>query len=466
MIGKMQRTIKMSVSFSGSGLHTGTICVITLKPAPINHGIIFQRTDVAGNPIIRATVDNVSQTSRGTSLTEHGVTIHTVEHLLSAIFGLEIDNLLIEISGEEVPIMDGSSQEFVNGILNVGIFEQDEAKYFFEVKQPISYTVPETGSEYIALPDDDFNITVLIDYPSEILKNQYASLASLASYPQEISPCRTFVFLNELEYLAQNGLVKGGDLNNAIVIVDKKLSKEEVNKLADLLNKPHLDYEPDLGLLNNTKLLFPNELARHKLLDLMGDISLASIAIKGKIIAKKPGHKANIEFAKHLFQLIRKEKSKPSIPAIDIYAKPVMDIIEIQKRLPHRYPFLLVDKILKIEENSIIGLKNVTYNEAFFSGHFPNEPVMPGVLIVEAMAQVGGLLVLNSVSDPENYATYFLKIEQVRFKKMVKPGDTLIFKLELVSPLRRGIATMRGVAFVGENVVTEGVLTAQIIKKE
>jgi UDP-3-O-[3-hydroxymyristoyl] N-acetylglucosamine deacetylase/3-hydroxyacyl-[acyl-carrier-protein] dehydratase len=274
------------------------------------------------------------------------------------------------------------------------------------------------------------------------------------------------VFLNELEYLAQNGLVKGGDLNNAIVIVDKKLSKTEINRLADLLNKPHLDYEPDLGLLNNTKLFFPNELARHKLLDLMGDISLASIAIKGKIIAKKPGHKANIEFTKHLFQLIRKEKSKPSIPVIDIYAKPIMDIIEIQKRLPHRYPFLLVDKILKIEENSIIGLKNVTYNEAFFAGHFPNEPLMPGVLIVEAMAQVGGLLVLNSVSDPENYATYFLKIEQVRFKKMVKPGDTLIFKLELVSPLRRGIATMRGVAFVGENVVMEGVLTAQIIKKE
>jgi len=466
MIGKMQRTIKMSVSFSGSGLHTGAICVVTLKPAPINHGIIFQRTDVIGNPIIHTTVDNVSHTSRGTSLTENGVTVHTVEHLLSAIFGLEIDNLLIEISGEEVPILDGSAQEFVNGILNVGIFEQDEAKYFFEVKQPTSLFVPETESEYILLPDEEFNVTVLIDYPSDILKNQYAALSSLSQYPTEIAPCRTFVFLNELEYLAQNGLAKGGDLSNAIVIVDKKLSKQEVNKLADLLGKPHLDYEPELGLLNNTKLIFTNEFARHKLLDLLGDITLASLVIKGKIIAKKPGHKANVEFAKHLSQLIRKEKSKPSMPLIDIYAKPVLDIVQIQKLLPHRYPFLLVDKILKIDENSIIGLKNVTYNEAFFVGHFPNEAVMPGVLIVEAMTQVGGVLVLNSVPDPENYSTYFLKIEQVRFKKKVMPGDTIIFKLELVNPLRRGIATMHGFAFVGENIVMEGLLTAQIAKKE
>jgi len=465
MIGKMQKTIKMPVTFSGNGLHTGNICTVTLKPAPINHGIVFQRTDIEGNPVIRSIVENVSHTARGTSLTENGVIIHTIEHLLSAIYGLELDNLLIEISGEEVPILDGSSREFVAGIQNVGLFEQDEARYFYEIKQPISLVIPETGSEFIALPGEEFNVTVLIDYPSEILKNQFATLSSFSQYSTEIAPCRTFVFLNELEYLAKNGLVKGGDLNNAIVLVDKKLSKEEVNAIADIMQKPHLDYEPDLGLLNNTSLHFPNELARHKLLDFIGDISLVGLPIKGKIIAKKPGHKANVEFAKFLAQQIKKEKTKSSVPIVDIYAKPVMDIVEIQKRLPHRYPFLLVDKILKIDENSIIGLKNATYNESHFTGHFPNEPVMPGVLIIEAMAQVGGILVLNSLSDTEDYSTYFLKIDQVRFKRKVVPGDTIIFKLELVNPVRRGIATMKGTAYVGDSVAAEGILTAQISKK-
>ncbi|MCX7955169.1 MAG: bifunctional UDP-3-O-[3-hydroxymyristoyl] N-acetylglucosamine deacetylase/3-hydroxyacyl-ACP dehydratase [Bacteroidales bacterium] len=466
MIGKMQRTIKMPVSFSGMGLHTGKFARVTLKPAPVNHGIIFQRVDVEGNPIVHATSDNVSSTARGTSLSENNVTVHTVEHLLASIFSFEIDNLLIEVDGEEIPILDGSAKDFTEAIKTIGVYEQDEPKSYFEVKSAITFYHKETDSEYILMPDDEFTVTVLIDYSDSIVKNQYATLNSLSNFSEEIASARTFVFLEELECLARNGLVKGGDLNNAIVIVNKKLNKNEINRIADILNKPHVDYEPELGLLNNTELFFPNEMARHKLLDLLGDLCLTGINIKGKIIAKKPGHKPNVEFAKYLLNLIKKEKAKPTFPITDIFAKPVLDILQIQQLLPHRYPFLLVDKILKIDENSIIGLKNVTYNEAFFAGHFPDEPIMPGVLIVEAMAQVGGLLVLKTLPDPENYSTYFLKIEQFRFKKKVVPGDTLVFKLDLMSPLRRGIATMKGIAFVGDTIVAEGIITAQIAKKE
>jgi UDP-3-O-[3-hydroxymyristoyl] N-acetylglucosamine deacetylase / 3-hydroxyacyl-[acyl-carrier-protein] dehydratase len=464
MVGEKQRTLKTAVSISGTGLHTGETATVVIHPAPSNHGYVFKRIDMEGGPTIRSVVDNVSETARGTTLGENGATVNTVEHLLSALFGLGIDNALIEIDGPEVPILDGSAGPFVDAIITAGIEELKEFRNYFVVKQPITYSIPEKGIEYLVIPDEGYNVTVLIDYNSSILVNQYASLESIDNYKTEIATARTFVFLHELEVLASKGLIKGGDLDNALVIVDKELPKKELDHLADLFKKPHLDIEPHLGILNNTELRHPNEPARHKLLDLIGDLSLLGLPIKGKIVATRPGHKTNIEMARLIQQQIKKEKIKNSIPTYDIYAKPLLDINDIRKLLPHRYPFLLIDKILLMDETSVVGLKNVTYDENFFVGHFPNDPVMPGVLQIEAMAQTGGIMVLKSVPDPHNYTTLFMKIDNVRFRNKVVPGDTLIFRLELLSPIRRGLCNMKGVAYVGSKIVMEAEMLAQITK--
>jgi len=464
MAGEKQKTLKTAVSISGTGLHTGEAATVVIHPAPSNHGYVFKRVDLKGHPTIRSVIDNVSETSRGTTLTENEVSVITVEHLLSALFGLGIDNALIEIDGPEVPILDGSAGQFVDAIVAAGMEELKEFKKYFTIKEPISYSVPEKGIEYLVIPDEGYNVTVLIDYNSSILVNQYASLESIENYRSEIAGARTFVFLHELEVLASKGLIKGGNLDNALVIVDKELPRKELDHLADLFKRPHLDVEPQLGILNNTELRHSNEPARHKLLDLIGDLSLLGLPIKGKIIATRPGHKTNIEMARLILQQIKKEKIKNTVPAYDIYAKPLLDINDIRKLLPHRYPFLLIDKILLMDETSVVGLKNVTYDENFFVGHFPNDPVMPGVLQIEAMAQTGGIMVLKSVPDPHNYTTLFMKIDNVRFRNKVVPGDTLIFRLELLSPIRRGLCNMKGVAYVGNKIVMEAEMLAQITK--
>jgi UDP-3-O-[3-hydroxymyristoyl] N-acetylglucosamine deacetylase/3-hydroxyacyl-[acyl-carrier-protein] dehydratase len=459
-----QKTLKKAVTISGPGLHTGEISNVKFLPAPANHGYVFRRVDVEGQPLIRALVENVTETSRGTTLEENGVKVHTIEHALSALFGMGIDNALIEIDGPELPILDGSSIQYVTAFSEAGSEDTGQPRKYFEIKEPVSYSEPDKGIEYIAFPDDEYNVKVLIDYGSEVLGNQFASLDSIEHFCDEIAGSRTFVFLHELEYLLKNNLIKGGSLDNAIVIVDKEVSKETLDQLADYFKRPRLEVVPKQGILNNTELRTRNEPARHKLLDLIGDLSLIGMPIKGKIFATRPGHRTNIEFARKIKDQAKRYKNKPQVPKLDLTVEPLLNINQIRKILPHRFPFLLVDKIMSLDQNSIVGIKNVTFNEAFFVGHFPDEPVMPGVLIVEAMAQVGGILVLNTVPDPENYSTYFMKIEQVRFKKKVVPGDTLIFRLELIQPIRRGIAQMRGQAVVGDTVVMEGELMAQVTR--
>ncbi len=459
-----QKTIKSPVSISGKGLHTGVVCEITFKPAPCNHGYKFQRTDLEGSPIVNALVENVVDTSRGTSIETNGVRINTVEHALSAIYGLGIDNILIEIDGPEVPILGGSGIIFADLLLKAGIEEQEEDRKYFIITSNISYTDNEKGIEFLAVPDEHYSMNVLIDYDSSILTNQYASINTMSDYYKEIAKARTFVFLHELESLVKSNLIKGGDLNNAIVIVDKDVKQEVLDELANFFNLPKVDVVPQKGVLNNIDLYYTNEPARHKLLDLIGDLSLLGIRLKGRVFARRPGHSVNVEFAKTIRKVIKKEQSKNSAPRLDLNSKPVLETTDIFKILPHRPPFLLVDKVMHIDEKTIIGVKNVTMNEPFFVGHFPGEPVMPGVLQIEAMAQTGGILVLNSVPDPENYLTYFMKIDNAKFKRKVIPGDTLVFKCELVSPIRRGIAVMKAQAFVGENIVSEADLMAQISK--
>ncbi|MBN1252096.1 MAG: bifunctional UDP-3-O-[3-hydroxymyristoyl] N-acetylglucosamine deacetylase/3-hydroxyacyl-ACP dehydratase [Bacteroidales bacterium] len=460
-----QKTIAKPVSLEGVSLHTGLSVKITFKPAPENHGIIFKRIDLENQPSVRALVENVVDTSRSTVIEENGARVGTIEHVLSAAYGMEIDNLLIEINAPETPILDGSAKSYIDSFLKAGIVEQNADKEYFVVTNNINYADEENGIELMTFPDDNFSLNVMIDYNSSVLGNQYATLNSLSEYKDEIAECKTFVFLRELEFLLKNNLIKGGSLDNAIVIIEKETTQDELDRLADLFNKPRVPVK-SRGVLNDEDLIFPNEPARHKLLDLLGDLALIGMPIKGKILATRPGHASNVEFAKKIKSTIKKMKSKNYAPVYDHTIPPFYTINDIKKILPHRPPFLLVDKIIKMDKLEVVGLKNVTINESFFIGHFPEEPVMPGVLIIEAMAQTGGILVLGTVPDPENYLTYFMKIDKVKFKRKVVPGDTLIFKLELTSPIRRGIANMKGQAFVGENIVAEGEFMAQITKEK
>jgi len=464
-----QKTINKPVSISGTGLHTGIRTVLTFNPAPENHGFKFRRIDLEDQPVIDADVDFVVDTSRGTKLGKNGVEIGTVEHVMSALAGLGLDNVLIDVSAAECPIMDGSASPFVKALLDAGIKEQNADKEYFELKSNIYFSHEEEKVEMIAMPLDGFRMTVMIDYNSPILGSQHATLLNLREFKTDIASCRTFCLLNELEYLLSQNLIKGGDVNNAIVIVDDELSKEKLEELARVFNKDpnSIKVEKD-GILNNLELRYNNEPARHKLLDLLGDIALIGMPIKAQIMAARPGHRWNVEFARKIKKIIKatKQAEKDSTPVYDPNKRPVFSTVEIERLLPHRHPFLLVDKIIDISDKSIVGVKNVTYDEYFFKGHFPGDPVMPGVLIIEALAQTGGVLALNDKSDPENYSTYFLKIDNAKFKDKVLPGDTLILRCEMTSPIRRGVCIMKGEAFVGKKLVAETDLMAQIVKNK
>lgn len=461
-----QKTLAGKTSLNGKGLHTGAEVTMVLNPAPENHGFKFKRTDLEGEPIIEALAENVSFTERGTVLQKKEASVSTIEHCLAALRGCSIDNCLIEIDGPEVPILDGSSKYFVEAIKNVGSVDQAIERKYFEVKEKMIYEDAEKGIKIVALPDDSFSIDTLISYDNSILLgNQFATLSSIEDFEKEVSDCRTFVFLHELEMLMNHNLIKGGDFDNAIIIIDKEVSQEELDRLADLFNKPHIEVKP-MGILNNIEMIHHNEPARHKLLDVVGDLCLAGLPIKGKIIATRPGHQSNVEFAKMLRAEIKRHANKPVVPPYDPNKKPIYDINDIHGLLPHRYPFLLVDKVIDLQDTYVVGIKNVTLNEPFFQGHFPTEPIMPGVLLVEAMAQCGGIFVLDQVEDPENYSTYFMKLDNIKFRKKVVPGDTVIFKLDLVTPMRRGVANMKGTAFVGDSVVAEGEFMANIARNK
>jgi UDP-3-O-[3-hydroxymyristoyl] N-acetylglucosamine deacetylase/3-hydroxyacyl-[acyl-carrier-protein] dehydratase len=461
-MSQMQKTLRAPVSIKGKGLHTGYEVSVTFKPAPENHGYKFKRIDLDGEPIIEANADNVVETSRGTVLEENGVRIHTIEHMLASLVGFEVDNVLIEMEGPEAPILDGSAIKYVDAIKSVGIEEQSVERNFYEIKERTVFRDEKNNVELVAYPDTEFSVDVMVDYNSKVLGHQYASYHPSHDFEKEIAPSRTFVFFHELEQLLKHNLIKGGDLQNAIVIMENEVSQDELDRMADLFNKPHVKVKE--GILNNVDLRYSNEPARHKLLDVLGDLALIGQPIKGKIVASRPGHYANTQLAKVIKETIRKELSRIAIPKYDPSKKPLYDINQIKQMLPHRYPFLLVDKIIDMDEKSVIGIKNVTNNENFFMGHFPHDPIMPGVLQIEAMAQVGGILALSQVDDPENYGTLFLKIDKVRFKRKVGPGDTLIFRLELLSPIRRGLVNMFGQAFVGDDLVMEGELMAQVAK--
>ena len=459
-----QKTIKTEISLTGVGLHTGKEVKMTFKPAPVNNGFTFVRIDLEGQPIIEADANYVVNTQRGTNLEKLGVKIQTPEHVLAALIGCDLDNVIIELNASELPIMDGSSKYFVEALEKAEIEEQNAKRNIYVVKEVISFTDEASGSEILVMPNDHYSVTAMVDFGTKILGTQNATMKSISDFKTEISESRTFSFLHELESLLENGLIKGGDLNNAIVYVDKEISPATMESLKVAFGKDEITVKPN-GILDNLTLHYPNEAARHKLLDVVGDLALIGTRIQGKVIANKPGHFVNTQFAKKMAKIIKIEQ-RNYVPVFDLHLEPLMDIHKIMAVLPHRPPFLLIDRIIEMSESHVVGMKNVTMNENFFVGHFPEAPVMPGVLIVEAMAQTGGILVLSTVPDPENYLTYFMKIDNVKFKHKVLPGDTLIFKCDLITPIRRGICHMQANAYANGKLVAEAELMAQIAKKQ